>query len=323
MSGKIKFSVVIPVYNVGAALKKCVESLANQPFNDYEILLIDDGSTDVITLQLLEEYDGRNARIRVFHKKNGGCIDARRYGTIQAQGEYITYGDGDDFFADNYVEVLHKATQQPADLYILNNYLNRIGTEDFYEEKKFPKTGYADMGWVMEEFLHVRMNAVWDKIYRRNLFGEQVDIIPENIIFGEDTYLNNKYLPRVKKVYIYDAAIFYHFVDSVTSVCGSEVTFKRLSDAEVVFNSLDAVKNLAGATNKRCEAFKDFYYGYYVRSIASLRRNNVSKADINANIHDKKIMKNIRVMKASSLKGKIYRMILRYGWYDLAKILGS
>lgn len=317
----IKISIIIPVYNVGTTLRKCIDTIKAQPYEDYEVLLVDDGSTDEDTLSVLSDYEGTKNNIRVFHKTNGGCIDARRFGVLRSKGEYITFGDGDDFFADNYVAIIHKAIENPADLYILNNYLNEAGTETFYKEKNLPETGYADMDWVFEQLLHVKMNAVWDKIYKRDLFGEKVDIIPENIIFGDDTYLNNKYLPRVKKVFILDEAVFYHYIDSVTSVCGSNASFKRLNDISVVFDSLESVENLLGATSKRCEAYRDFYYGYYVRTIAALIKNGIQPRNIDNVLGDKKIMKNISPIASRSLKGVAYRMLLKNKWYRLASFI--
>ena len=122
MSKIVNFSVVIPVYNVGEVLRKCLDSLLNQPFNDYEIILVNDGSTDCKTIEICEEYGKSKSIIRLFNKPNGGCIDARRYGTLQSKGKYITYGDGDDFFAEDYIQILHDAVRHPADLYIFNNF---------------------------------------------------------------------------------------------------------------------------------------------------------------------------------------------------------
>ena len=321
MSKIVNFSVVIPVYNVGEVLRKCLDSLLNQPFNDYEIILVNDGSTDCKTIEICEEYGKSKSIIRLFNKPNGGCIDARRYGTLQSKGKYITYGDGDYFFAEDYIQILHDAVRHPADLYIFNNFLNYIGKEEFYREKSLPKSGYVDLDWVFEEFLSVRMNAVWDKIYRRALFGEKVDIIPENIIFGDDTYLNNMYLSKIKTVYVYDAAIYYHYIDSKSSVCSSEVTFKNLEDISVVFDSLSVLKELPYFTKKREEAFKDFHYGYYTRAIIALSQKGLCKSEINSQIMNKNIMNNIQPFKASSFRGAIYRLILKYGWYKFATLI--
>lgn len=92
-------SVIIPVYNVEAFLKKCVGSVLNQSYNCFEILLIDDGSSDS-SGKLCDELVQLDKRIRAFHKLNGGLSSARNYGIERANGEYIIFLDSDDYWLD-------------------------------------------------------------------------------------------------------------------------------------------------------------------------------------------------------------------------------
>ena len=317
---KIKFSIIIPVFNTGTPLKKCVDSILNQPYDDYEIVLVNDGSTDSITLQLLDMYKANN-KIIVINKANGGCLTARKYGIIHSTAQYIMFGDSDDFFDSHYMQVVHEITQNDADLYILNNYLNEVGTTNFYKEKNFDKDGFVQLDWLFDQFLHMRMNAVWDKIYKRELFGKNVDILSDTITFGDDAYINNQYLRFVTRVYISDNAVFYHYVDSETSVCKSPATLKRLEDISIVFNSLENIKNLPYATHSRIEAFRDFYYGYFVRTIVALKKNGITNTQINESITQYRIMSNINPMNGKSIKGIVYRIILKKKLYSLAKII--
>lgn len=319
--GQVDFSIIIPVYNVGHALSKCVESIKNQPYDDYEVLLIDDGTTDNVTKDILSQYENEIGCIRVYHKENGGCVDARRYGINKAFGKYITFGDGDDFFSSNYVEILHKAVQNVADIYILNNYINEPNSDKFYKEKKDICTGYMHVEWYIKQLLEVKMNAVWDKIYKRELFGSGANIIPEKITFGEDIYINNMYLSAVRSVYVMDEAIFYHYVDSTTSVCASEATFKRLSDSDVAFCSINHVKSLKGVEKKDCEIFKDFFYGYYVRTIAGLIKSGVKKKEIKEKTSDNNIIKGISVISAQTCKGVVYRLLIKINAYRLIALI--
>ena len=108
------FSVILPVYNVERYLEQCVDSILAQTFSDYELILVDDGSTDG-SPQLCDELAERNSRIRVIHKPNGGLSDARNAGTAEAKGEYIIYIDSDDFvLADDFLQkVADKAAESP------------------------------------------------------------------------------------------------------------------------------------------------------------------------------------------------------------------
>lgn len=92
----MKISIIIPVYNVLDFISECVNSVLNQTYKNFEILLVDDGSTDGSS-QLCDEFGNKDNRIRVYHKKNGGLSDARNYGICRATGDYIIFLDSDDF----------------------------------------------------------------------------------------------------------------------------------------------------------------------------------------------------------------------------------
>ncbi len=99
-------SVIVPVYRAEKCLSQCVDSILAQTFQDFEILLIDDGSPDQ-SGALCDEYAAHDSRIRVFHKENGGVSSARNLGMAQAVGTYIAFADSDDWMEPEELEVLH------------------------------------------------------------------------------------------------------------------------------------------------------------------------------------------------------------------------
>lgn len=101
-------SVIVPVYNVENYLRRCVDSILGQTYRDLEVLLVDDGSTDGCA-GICDEYAGRDPRVRVVHKKNGGAADARNAGLEAASGEWIGFVDSDDFILPEMYETLHRA----------------------------------------------------------------------------------------------------------------------------------------------------------------------------------------------------------------------
>ena len=92
-------SVIIPIYNVDAYLRRSIDSVIDQTYKNLEIILVDDGSTDD-SAKICDEYSSYDERIRVIHKKNGGLVSARKAGIQLASGEYIAYVDGDDWIED-------------------------------------------------------------------------------------------------------------------------------------------------------------------------------------------------------------------------------
>ncbi|HFI0697973.1 TPA: glycosyltransferase family 2 protein [Streptococcus suis] len=99
-------SVIVPIYNTGLYLSKCIESLINQSYGNIEVVLVNDGSQDNCK-EICEEYKKRDNRIKVIHKKNEGVSIARNTGIIQSTGEYVCFVDGDDYVMTDYVEYLY------------------------------------------------------------------------------------------------------------------------------------------------------------------------------------------------------------------------
>ena len=99
-------SVVIPAYNVEKYLDKCMNSVLNQSFTDFEVLLIDDGAKDS-TVQLCDKYAEKDTRVKTYHKKNGGLSDARNYGLERISGKYVTFIDSDDYIDNNYLKYMY------------------------------------------------------------------------------------------------------------------------------------------------------------------------------------------------------------------------
>ena len=99
-------SIIVPVYNAEKTLNKCVDSILNQTFQDWELLLIDDGSTDR-SGELCDEYANKDSRVRVFHKINEGVSSARNVGLDNAKGQWITFVDADDWIDKNMYQELY------------------------------------------------------------------------------------------------------------------------------------------------------------------------------------------------------------------------
>ena len=106
-----KISIIVPVYNVEKYLRKCVDSILNQTFKDFELILVDDGSIDT-SGKICDEYNLKDNRIKVIHKENGGLSSARNAGLDIAQGEYIGFVDSDDWIELDMYEELYKICKE-------------------------------------------------------------------------------------------------------------------------------------------------------------------------------------------------------------------
>ena len=104
----VKISVVLPVYNVANYLRKCLDSLVNQTFEDFEVICVNDGSTDS-SREILAQYAQKDSRIKIVDKKNGGLSSARNAGMKVAQGEYYSFIDSDDWIDETMLEKLYNS----------------------------------------------------------------------------------------------------------------------------------------------------------------------------------------------------------------------
>lgn len=112
----MKLSIIVPVYKVEKYLDRCVQSILGQTFEDFELILVDDGSPDSCG-KMCEDWAGKDSRIKVIHKKNGGLSDARNAGLDIAQGEYIGFVDSDDYIKPDMYEILVSNLEDcPADI---------------------------------------------------------------------------------------------------------------------------------------------------------------------------------------------------------------
>lgn len=111
MENNLRFSIVVPIYNVEKFLDQCITSVLSQNYDNYELILVDDGATDD-SGKICDTYALKNDHIRVIHKANGGLVSARRAGVMVAKGEYVGYVDGDDWVADNWLAEVDKVIME-------------------------------------------------------------------------------------------------------------------------------------------------------------------------------------------------------------------
>ena len=165
----MKLSIIVAVYDVAETLERCVQSILGQDFGDFELLLVDDGSTDGSGL-LADRLAQTDARLAVFHKANGGLSSARNHGLDHACGEYLTFVDGDDELSPGTLSaVMALAGEHPEYDMIEYPVTERPGRADCHVFNP-GRRDYADaLDWLAEKgFSHC-----WacNKVYRRGLFG--------------------------------------------------------------------------------------------------------------------------------------------------------
>ena len=170
----ITISIIVPVYNTEKYLHRCIDSILTNTFTDFELLLIDDGSTDSSGV-ICDEYAAKDSRIYVFHKENGGASSARNLGLGKAKGEWITFVDSDDTLQKNALDLLYKSSDSSVDAVIANAKHSEI---IFGEE------------WIRLLLDCKTRCELWGSLYKRNLMLDKEFEIPYSIVIGEDFLMN-------------------------------------------------------------------------------------------------------------------------------------
>jgi len=196
-----KISVIVPVYNVEKYLCRCIDSILSQTFRDFELLLIDDGSTDG-SGRICDAYAEKDHRVRSFHKKNGGVSSARNLGIENAKGEMLVFGDADDFFLPNALTNFANAMGDGVDMALLG--VESKDGANLYDASKI-KDGFFNY-----PVNHISWPGMQGYIYRKEIIEQNKLRVPEDVAYSEDKLFNVMYAlcaktirHRAKFVYVY------------------------------------------------------------------------------------------------------------------------
>ncbi len=226
MKNEKLISIIVPIYNVERYVKKCLDSIVVQTYNNLEIILVDDGSTDN-SPSICDEYAARDSRISVIHKPNGGLSSARNAALDVFKGEYVTFIDGDDVVGKRYVEALFELVEKFS--VELSQVMFRSVSE---KESEIAPEGSADSRlYTQKEALRDMMgqqhitNSACYKLYARHLFD---DIrYPLNVYF-EDVAVTYKIIFMVDRV-AYSSEVLYDYIKRESSITRSKFSTKAMA----------------------------------------------------------------------------------------------
>ncbi|MFK9089947.1 glycosyltransferase family 2 protein [Bacillus salipaludis] len=218
-----KVSVVVIAYNIEHYIKKCLESIMNQTFEDLEVVVVNDGSTDQ-TLMEIEKVATLDSRIRVIDKENGGAMEARYSGFKSSKGNYILFVDGDDWIHKETVERLHKnAMEENCDIVLYNYYL-------VYKDNLKPSKSYTDQLHKIDDNLKCSLlcyitPSLWAKFIKRSFLIDNKIDFPNNLSYAEDLAMVINLFICKPKISILDKNLYYYLQreDSITKSLDNRV----------------------------------------------------------------------------------------------------
>lgn len=310
-------SIIVPVYNVGKYLERCLKSILQQTYKHFEIILVDDGSTDN-SGRVCDEYKEKDDRIRVIHKENKGVSDARNVGLQNVTGDYICFIDPDDVVAPDFLDKLYKlCMEHDADISMVRyrTFTDEIIFDNLHE-KKIEVLSSKEVLWRQFGADYVNYIVLWNKMYKANLFD---GIVFPNVRQSEDEAVLYRIFYKAERVVVSDEILYGYFM-RLSSLTKSNFTEKKIDFLRVARERVHFFDE-----NKETALMEAYQYVYAISlMIYGHRAKKYLKNKVLARelwIEYKKMFPIIK--KASTLNGKrksvicLFRICpMLYGIYD-------
>ena len=312
-------SIVLPIYNVEKYIKYCLETVINQTYKNIEIILVDDGSTDM-SGTICDEYERKDSRIKVIHKENGGLSDARNAGLKIANGEYITFVDSDDCIAYNFIEILVTMMEKNNAEISICNY--KSVEEDFSLKEKnlednINKVHTFNNIECIKEMYFAKIKGLefvaWGKMYLKKLFLNNEIIYPKGKIH-EDTYTTYKLIYNAKKI-VFNEMKLYYYRQRNGSIMNTKFNIKYLDKLEAILETCAFFDK-----NSQVDLLQLAFNDYLKNSIKLYYKLHVHYNDIEKEKIKREIIKNSKSVYDYYIK-KIKYPIAKRIYYNVIFII--
>lgn len=281
-------SIIVPIYNAESTLGRCVNSILEQTFHNWELLLIDDGSIDH-SGELCDQYASKDQRIKVFHKRNGGVSSARNYGLGKVSGEWINFVDADDWIDSNCLEISVNGISKETDLVMFSC--------DWDVDQRLPnmicKT-QADFQNILSLFIDkITFTTPWCKLFRRSIIEDKHLRFDLCLSFGEDTLFSMKYLKNVKNMTLLSLEAYHYDISQNSDSLSKKVSVAWNGYAyflESIFLVIDELEDIFGVKlykfrcllcesriNKYLSVFSSYSIKHIIRELDILSKNKELK----------------------------------------------
>lgn len=214
------FSIIIPVYNREHYISKCLDSVIKQTYLNYEIIIIDDGSSDA-SGKVCDRFGKKYKNIRVLHQKNAGVSKARNYGLKNANGNFVIFIDSDDYIPTDYLEKIKESIEIYGEKFFFCTAFrvySQRGVQLFQYRKSITYSVVKE-NEIFELMFRGLFNSVCNKVYQTSVIRKYHIQFPEDINLGEDLIFNLKYLDRQEKLQLIVLnKVFYHVQESMVSL---------------------------------------------------------------------------------------------------------
>lgn len=302
-------SIIIPVYNKEKFISKCLESIVTQTFHDFEVIIINDGSTDKSQC-IIEKYVEQDNRIICYNIENSGVSNARNIGLNYARGDYVMFIDADDFISSDYLEnVLNNSS---SDI-VITGYTSVLQSYEIYNNciKSNVIIKENEKKYIFNKVLFPYLCVVWAKLFKREII-EKYNIRFPKINIGEDTCFMYKYLYYAKNIkFIDNIGYCNNIIDGTLSRNNDD----RLDDLEYMISYLDSIYDFK---------FNRYWIFLTVRNIKIYLSRNMSFdkfIECIKVIKNKKYYKYLNILKCTKLTDAVVLIMLKLHLYRLLYLI--
>jgi len=263
-------SIIVPVYKAESYLDRLLNSILNQSFTDFELILVDDGSPDQ-SGNICDSYAKSDDRIRVIHKKNQGVSAARQSGLDETTGNYVIFADPDDWVEKNWIEELYlRAKETDADI-VVCDFFKEYREESIYKSEKTNSTNNED---IIKDLLNEKIwGASWNKLFKKSCFEKyQIAFIPEMNLW-EDLMVFTKFLQHGAKLSHIEKPLYHYdcFTNSQSIV--RKANLNHIQSQKLYIDYIDSIYgNDPSFANSifHCKTMikrRIFYFGFRYNSL--------------------------------------------------------
>ncbi len=221
-------SIIVPVYNAEKTIGRCVSSILNQEYRDFELLLLDDGSTDA-SGEICDTYAKKDPRVRVLHKANSGVSDTRNRGIARARGKYLQFADSDDWLTPEATKFLVQAvTEHNCDMVIADFY--RVIGERVSQKGSIEEEGVMEQAdfaiKMMQKPADFYYGVLWNKLYKRSIIEKHHLRMDSSVSWCEDFMFNLEYVRHARTIYALRVPVYY-YVKTKGSLVSQGISVKK------------------------------------------------------------------------------------------------
>lgn len=282
-------SIIVPVYNAQKGLSRCLESICGQTYQELEIIVLNDGSTDD-SLAICEQFRAKDPRIVVVDKENEGVSCTRNAGLVLAHGDYIQFADSDDALDPDYTQnLVQAALQHSADLviapywmvipsnstktgYFLETLQTSLGIEPETPKTEVRKYSFLPQGVYSREDYARRLmqqpasfyyGVLWNKLYRREIIAQNQLAFAPDVHWAEDLIFNMGYLEHAE-VFVSIPEAGYHYIQNPKSLCHTQIDLRGIVENKTqifqlfkeVYTALGCTRSCSPRSTNSCSPFR-------------------------------------------------------------------